>query len=145
MEVNDKGELLLSINRVADSCISDYTRYNGGWIKSVIGLDKSKTDGYSIIGDFIDSKITWVKPGLYIDNSIGGSRKNTQSVKTLFRLNSDGSSELIYTAPCNSRNWAVMMWDYIIKESSSSKDELEKEQITLLKRLKEIEEELAKL
>ena len=33
---------------------STVTRYNGGWAKTVTGLDKSRTNGYSILGDFLD-------------------------------------------------------------------------------------------
>ena len=27
------------------------TRYNGGWAKSVTGVDRTKTNGYSIVGE----------------------------------------------------------------------------------------------
>ena len=57
---------------------SDYfERYNGGWTKTVTGLDKQITNGYSILGEFKPQKKDWYcEGGLYLDKGIGGSRKN---------------------------------------------------------------------
>ena len=57
-------------------------RYNGGWTKSVIGLDKMQTNGYSIKGNFINGDINRLRnwnDGLYLDCDIRGSRKNQEN------------------------------------------------------------------
>lgn len=94
--------------------ILDTTRYNGGWIKSVTGLDKSKVNGYSILGEFMrkDAVDNYVVGGLYLDCGIGGSRKNQNKEYTLFTVLADGSCEIVAEAG-DSRDWAVELWPAI--------------------------------
>ena len=75
MERNENGAYLLNPNEIAGEHVKKYTRYNGGWIKSVERLDKSKTNGYSLVGEFLKSGLQWMGPGFYLDCSKGGSRK----------------------------------------------------------------------
>lgn len=89
-------------------------RYNGGWTKTVTALDKSKDNGYSLIGNFVQrtDSIAHQSPGLYLDCDIGGSRKNQIKFYTLFVLNVDGSTDLLKTFK-HTPDWAVKCWPEI--------------------------------
>jgi hypothetical protein len=116
VEKNSLGWLLLDIEKIAEELLQKrFTRYNGGWIKAVNSLNKSVTNGYSIVGDFARSGLNWNAPGLYIDCSIGGSRKHPEKVYSLFRLAPDGTAHLIFGVD-NVRDWAPRMWPHIEKE-----------------------------
>jgi hypothetical protein len=120
-EKNDKGQLLLNIEDVFCENINanlkpkeeGFTRYNGGWIKTVTGLDKSVTNGYSLRGNFAQARITWNSPGLYLDCSIGGSRKNQDNYYHLFILKTDGSISRVGPEIKNGKDWAVQLWSYV--------------------------------
>jgi len=112
IEVNEKGQLLLNVHEVAKvGAASNYTRYNGGWVKAVLGIDKAQTNGYSLVGDFVQGT-TWLNPGLYLDCSIAGSRKHPEKYYTLFRLTQTGDVESLATA-YDTRDWAVRLWSAI--------------------------------
>lgn len=67
-------------------------KYMSGWLKTVDGLDKTRNNGYSIVGDFVkagDFKQNY-NPGLYLDCSKEGSRKNQKWNYHLFRVDEDG-------------------------------------------------------
>lgn len=104
--------------------IETVTRYNGGWLKTVTGLDKTKTNGYSIIGEFTKAgnyKHEY-KNGLYLDCSKGGSRKNQEFNYHLFRVDDDGF-HLIQVFEDGGRNWACEFWENIEKELQTEKTE----------------------
>lgn len=92
-----------------------WSRYNGGWMKKVTGLDKSKKNGFSLIGDFVDAGTTKndYEAGLYINCNIAGSRKNQEKIIQLLKLNDDGSLELLKEAENLGRTWAVEFWELI--------------------------------
>lgn len=92
------------------------TRYNGGWCKTVVGLDKSKNNGYSILGDFVKAELLQMqKPGLYLDCDIDGSRKHPEKNYRLFRY--DGEGVTIITEIRNGgADWAVRLWPSIESE-----------------------------
>jgi len=113
---NDEGELLLNITAVAAEVIPNFTRYNGGWIKRVTGVDETKTDGYSLIGDFTKTGLTWHQPGVYLDCSIGGSRKNQAYRYSLFILQPDGVGKYLgitETRLGRGGDWAPHFWDAV--------------------------------
>lgn len=161
-QTNENGELLLNVEEVAKELLSTgysfsgFSRYNGGWIKQVIGLDKSKTDGYSILGDFAPKKKTWVKPGLYIDCSIDGSRKNQERRIHLFVILKDGTAKQIGEEKkykgSSGGDWAVDLWNDIentLKNpnftSPTEKSRiglLKEEEKILLEQLEKIREEI---
>lgn len=93
-----------------------FERRNGGWTKTVTGLNKSVTNGYSIEGSFTDKdRKSWFTEGkLYLDKGIGGSRKNTKAEYNLFTMNANGEVEIIATAG-DTRSWATDLWDDIEK------------------------------
>ena len=87
--------------------------YNGGWIKTVIGVNKKATNGYSITGDFVQKQGTFpYKDGLYLCCSIEGSRKNRENNYILFSF--DGEKvEVIKEIEDGRRDWAVLLWEHI--------------------------------
>ena len=110
--------------------IETVSRYNGGWLKTVKGLDKSKNNGYSIVGGFVkagDFKENY-DTGLYMDCSKDGSRKNQIWNYHLFRLDEDGF-HLLQTVEDGGRNWAVEFWEKIEEELNSNKSEVTAEEI----------------
>ena len=117
MERNENGAYLLNPAAVAEGIVNGYTRYNGGWIKSVEQIDKSKTNGYSLVGEFCKSGLQWMSPGVYLDCSIGGSRKNQRYVYTVFALREDGTTvaynDDAIAVEGRGGDWAVRLWPVI--------------------------------
>ena len=98
--------------------IETISRYNGGWLKTVKGLDKSKNNGYSIIGEFVkagDYENNYDE-GLYLDCSKEGSRKNQKWNYHLLRFSKENGIEVLKTLPDAGRNWAVSFWEIIEQE-----------------------------
>ncbi|WRH66833.1 MAG: hypothetical protein RSE13_25575 [Planktothrix sp. GU0601_MAG3] len=61
----------------------------GNWCKSVDGLDKSRTDGYSILGSFVNQcdQLATQQPGLYLFCEKKKQKQNvTERLYTLFIL-----------------------------------------------------------
>lgn len=160
IEQNNKGQLLVDIEEFAKSNLyvdeyrEGFSRYNGGWIKSVTGIDKSHTDGYSVLGNFAWKGKQWYYPGIYLDCSISGSRKAWQYRYHLFVLRKDGSFKSI-ADEVRSISWAVDLWKPIEKalsdpslletEQSSRLQILKEQEIELLEQLKKIREEIGEL
>lgn len=108
------------------------TRYNGGWAKEIIGINREKTNGYSLLGNFVENG----KEGayrvdvdkLYLDCGIGGSRKHQEKHYTLFTVNSNGKITILYESPNNGEDkisWVLKIWD--ICESFLSQKIIKKE------------------
>ena len=91
----------------------DISRYNGGWAKTVRGLDKSKTNGYSILGDFvdIDAPQYWKDGTIILDCDIHGSRKHPKKPYRLFRYENGKLSLLAQEG--DTKDWAVRLWPAI--------------------------------
>ena len=117
MERNENGAYLLNPNEIAGEHVKKYTRYNKGWIKSVERLDKSQTSGYSLVGEFLKSGLQWMSPGVYLDCSKGGSRKNQTSIYTVLALREDGSvvayNDDTIVEEGRGGDWAVRLWPVI--------------------------------
>lgn len=92
---------------------STVTRYNGGWAKTVTGLDKSKTNGYSILGAYvdIDAPQYWKNGALILDCDIDGSRKHPKKTYRLFQYQDGKLSLLTYVS--DTKDWAVRLWPTI--------------------------------
>lgn len=91
----------------------DISRYNGGWAKTVKGLDKSRTNGYSILGDFvdIDAPQYWKDGTIILDCDIHGSRKHPEKTYRLFRYENGKLSLLAQEG--DTKDWAVRLWPAI--------------------------------
>ncbi len=124
-EKNARGALLMDLNKAVRNLFDSPAnwRYNGGWTKRVEGLDKGKTNGYSILGDFTPVGMRWIEPGVYLDCNIGGSRNNQAKEYRLFTVERDGSLnawqhpdgswDLSETRSRPLRDWAVHLWPLI--------------------------------
>jgi len=147
IEKNDEGKLLIDVHKAAREAainVSDSSwRYNGGWVKSVTSLDKTKTDGYSLIGEFIEKGPQWVAPGFFLDCNIHGSRKHPERTFTLFEVSPAGEIRTIQRVE-DTKGWAVSLWP-AIADFLKPKDRtaiLQARKTALLVELEEIEREL---
>ena len=124
-EKNARGALLMDLDKEVRNLFDSPAnwRYNGGWTKRVEGLDKDKTNGYSILGDFAPVGMRWIEPGVYLDCNIGGSRNNQAKEYRLITVERDGSLnawqhpngswDLSETRSRPLRDWAVRLWPLI--------------------------------
>lgn len=109
-ERNDAGAFLIAPGKIAG--LLDYTRYNGGWTKTVTALDTAKTNGFSIVGEFVENKTTWMAPGVYLDCGIGGSRSRHRKSYAIYRIAPDGAL-VEYGSSESERDWATALWPAI--------------------------------
>ena len=95
--------------------ILDTTRYNGGWIKYIDRIDKTKNNGYSLVGAFKRSTgLDNYHPGkLYLDCGIGGSRNHPSESYTLFRVEADGTCTILQKIENGGQDWAMQLWPTI--------------------------------
>lgn len=93
-------------------------RSEGGWLKTVEKLDKSVSNGYSLVGDFVKSGDFEenYSEGLYMDcNKEQGRRKKAQCDYRLFRL-ANGQLRLLDMIIDGESSWACEFWDTIEEE-----------------------------
>lgn len=116
-----------------EESLMGFDRYNGGWIKTITGLDKDYTNGYSLNGEFVGGSnvknVDLQENVLYLDCSISGSRKNQVKNYHLFKM-VDGEIDIIQTIEDGQNDWAVQLWDKIEEELNiipSKVEMLEKE------------------
>lgn len=64
-----------------------FTRYNGGWVRRVTDLETFEGS------QMPEGSPVQMQPGIYLDCSIGGSRKAPRATYTLFALLPDGSGK----------------------------------------------------
>ena len=89
-------------------------RAQGGWLKTVEELDKSVTNGYSLVGDFVkagDFEEEYSE-GLYLDCNKEGTAKKPQTDYRLFRFR-DGKVRLLDLVIDAQRSWAQEFWDAV--------------------------------
>ena len=109
--------MIININEA----LPGFDRYNGGWIKTITAINKKKQNGYSLIGEFLPNNqgnIDLQENTLYLDCSIGGSRKNQTRDYHLFTIQHNGEINLIQTIEDGGKDWAVTLWDNIEKTLS---------------------------
>lgn len=101
-----------------DTELQGFSRYNGGWIKSITGLDKNYKNGFSLVGDFLpvsSGNIDLEENVLYIDCSIDGSRKNWERNYHLFKI-VEGKIHTIQSIEDGGKDWATSLWKTIENE-----------------------------
>ncbi|RBQ23851.1 hypothetical protein ALNOE001_06420 [Candidatus Methanobinarius endosymbioticus] len=93
-------------------------RSEGGWLKTVEKLDKSVSNGYSLVGDFVkfgDFEENYTE-GIYVDcNKEKRKKKKAQHDYRLFRL-ANGQLRLLDMVIDGESNWACEFWDTIEEE-----------------------------
>ena len=113
-KLRSSGELFIAdLDAIASKLAGDHSRYNGGWFKTVTGLNKNTEDGYSLRGDFVKDKTQLKKGTLILDCSISGSRKNQVKRYALIKINSASEGQLIATS--EGKTWAIDLWEAIEK------------------------------
>jgi len=93
-------------------------RSSGGWLKTIEQLDKSVSNGYSLVGDFVKSGDFEEEypDGLYLDcNKEQGKKKKAQNDYRLFRLY-NGELRLLDMIIDGDNSWACEFWDTIEEE-----------------------------
>ena len=112
----DNKVMLILLDEMKKVAKYDIDRYNGGWTKKIESLDKSKTNGYSLLGDFVNGtthKNYYKKGSLFVDCDIEGSRSHHEKFYQLFYLNQNGDMELL--AADKTADYAVNFWEEIEK------------------------------
>ncbi|MDR2874193.1 MAG: hypothetical protein LBV42_05605 [Methanobrevibacter sp.] len=92
-------------------------RSSGGWLKTVEKLDKTVTNGYSLVGEFVkagDFEEEYPQ-GLYLDCNKEGNKKKPQQDFRLFRLK-NGKIRLLDLVIDGKMSWACEFWDVIEEE-----------------------------
>lgn len=89
-------------------------RANGGWLKTIEELDKSVTNGYSLVGDFVKSGDfeEEYSEGLYLDCN---KENKKQTDYRLFRFK-EGKIRLLDIVLDGKRGWAQELWDAVESE-----------------------------
>lgn len=100
------------VRRAIEEADHGYSRYNGGWYKRIDGLDRTKTNGYSLLGEFVRLPTYFFPGDLLLDCSIGGSRKHHEKWYNLLRVNEDGTLTHLKTVH-HSKEWAINLWEVI--------------------------------
>ncbi|MBQ2666436.1 hypothetical protein [Methanobrevibacter sp.] len=87
-------------------------RAQGGWLKTVVKLDKTVKNGYSLVGDFVEAGDfdKEYDEGIYLDCNKEGTAKKTQQDYRLFRFR-DGKVRLLDMVIDGKQGWAVDLWD----------------------------------
>ena len=87
-------------------------RAQGGWLKTVVKLDKTVKNGYSLVGDFVEAGDfdKEYDEGIYHDCNKEGTAKKTQQDYRLFRFR-DGKVRLLDMVIDGKQGWAVDLWD----------------------------------
>jgi len=115
IQKNEKGEILCDprdISEVAD----DFYQYHGGWAKTVTGIDKTKTNGYSLQGSFLNGP-EWIPVGgLVLGCSWQGSYKHPKNVTRYFlcQMQEDGTLKRLDRI-IDPKSWATDLWPAIEK------------------------------
>ena len=102
----------------------------GGWLKTVTGIDKTVTNGYSIEGEFVkagDYKEE-IANGLYLDCNKEGKKSKPKQDFRLIRVR-DGKLTLIEAVYDGKKNWAVEFWDSISEEFDTNYKQSEAEKL----------------
>lgn len=95
--------------------IEKYTNpyYNGGWVKKIDAVDRSKSNGYCFIGDFIPKdRLVEIEPGIYIICTVQGSRKHHRNEYYFVRVTKNGDFEKIL-GKIEGKDWALQARDKI--------------------------------
>ena len=105
--------MILNWKQVIEDDTGDYEFYNGGWVKEVTGVDKSKSNGYAFEGRFVNSinGLSECGDGLYIVCSIEGSRRRHKKCVAVFEIKDDEVTKVIDWVEGN--DWALQVRDRV--------------------------------
>jgi len=127
---------------------SNLSEKQGNWCKFVEGIDKTRTDGYSIEGNFVSqlAQVKYQQPGLYIHcQKKGGKPGQQKRLYTLFILQHDGTVEVITELANSSKDWAVELWPEIEAYFAKQSNSVEQRKQQLRAKIESLESELSQL
>lgn len=110
--------------KVAPLAKTDCDYHRGGWMKVITGLDKSRQNGYSLVGDFVERKsgLGLYETGLYLMCDKQGSRNNPRPFYVLFTW--DGENvEIVQELADPGRDWALQLWPDVERSLAGAPDE----------------------
>jgi len=118
--------MILNWQEVIYDDTADYAFYNGGWVKKVKRVDKSKTNGYAFEGTFINpiDGLSECRDGIYIVCSIEGSRKHQKKCVAVFRIKDDKVTKVIDWV--EGGDWALKIRDRVAELLGQEENPLEK-------------------
>ena len=105
--------MILNWKEIIEDDTGDYEFYNGGWVKEVTGVDKSKSNGYAFEGRFVNpiGGLSECGDGLYIVCSIEGSRRRQKKCVAVFEIKDDEVTKVIDWVEGN--DWALQIRDRV--------------------------------
>ena len=114
--------MILNWKEVIQDDTGDYEFYNGGWVKEVTGVDKSKSNGYAFEGRFVNpiSGLSECGDGLYIVCSIEGSRRHQKKCVAVFEIKDDEVTKVINWVEGN--DWALKIRDRVAELLNQPKE-----------------------
>ncbi len=119
VQKNEKNEILIDPRDISDVADDSYQR-RGGWTKTITGLDKTKTNGFSLQGSFMNGP-EWVPVGgLILGCSHQGSYNKPKNDTRYFlcQIQNDGSLIRIVRVT-DQKSWATDLWPSIEKALAS--------------------------
>lgn len=127
---------------------SNLSEKSGNWCKFVEGIDKTRSDGYSIEGAFVSqfSQLKSQQPGLYLHCQKKGGKKGQQKrLYLLFVLQPDGQVEVINEFQSSSKDWAVQVWPEIEAYFALQSNSVEQRRQQIMAKIESLEFELTQL
>lgn len=102
--------MIFSMKKKFDEKGIYWDRTNKGWMKTIVGLDKTKKNGYSLIGDFVNAgtRKNDYDAGLYLN-----CNKGEHIVYQLIKVTEDEDVILLQELTDPGRGWAVEFWEKI--------------------------------
>lgn len=117
-KTDDKGRILIdNLTAIFNAGIEKFdSKLNHSlifaWIKNVVSIDKSKTNGYSLRGDFYKvENVFWIYPGTILIAAY--ERRNINRSYYMGKLNSNGEIDILQVQIEEGAKWAVKFWDCI--------------------------------
>lgn len=114
--------MILNWKEIIQDDTGDYEFYNGGWVKEVTGVDKSKSNGYAFEGRFVNpiNGLSECGDGLYIVCSIEGSRRRHKKCVAVFEIKNDKVTKAIDWVEGN--DWALKIRDRVAELLNQPKE-----------------------
>lgn len=100
---------------IVEVAITDCDYYNGGWMKSITEIDRTKKNGYSLVGDFVEKEgLSLYDPGVYLLCDVQGSRKHHRKNYVVVAFDGEKVGKVAELED-GGRDWALQLWDDIEK------------------------------
>jgi hypothetical protein len=107
------GKVIVNFADFLETKLNKTPYYNGGWVKTVKGVNKEESTGYCFIGDFVrkEGKVE-VEPGYFLICTIDGSRKNPVKLYYFVEVKETGEIEKVLDR-VDGADWALQLRDKV--------------------------------